>query len=153
VSEVGADEEALITAFKEAWGWSGPTIAAVTAVNPFGHMVLRASTGDYFYFDPEELTLTQIARDEHELFRYMALPNVRELWDAEKLVEQARALLGAPVRGGAYHWKIPPILGGSYDADNMTSLPLTEIVLSTGHIGEQIKGLPDGTEIRLKVVE
>lgn len=45
------------------------------------------------------------------------------------------------------------LLGGEYAISNIKTAPLVELVRLSGDIGRQIKDLPDGAQIELKVVE
>jgi hypothetical protein len=141
-----------VSVLNEAWSWTGRTVVDVTAVSPFAHLILRDGAGQYCYCDPEMLTLTGIAGGDEALFAYMSRPEVREAWEARALVEQAEARLGPAGAECAYHWKVPHVLGGSFEPDNMAILPIEEILRFTGYLGEQLKDMPDGAPAELKVV-
>ncbi|MBO9671011.1 MAG: DUF1851 domain-containing protein [Sphingobium sp.] len=143
----------LIDIFNDAWRWTGRRYAAITAINPFGHLILKDELGCYSYCDPELLVLTDVADGDEALFAYMADPDVREVWESTRLIEQARAALGELGPGRSYHWKIAPALGGAYEQDNIATVSIEELVRFTGSLARQIKDLPDGTTIELKVVE
>jgi hypothetical protein len=48
---------------------------------------------------------------------------------------------------------IPGVLSGSYEVSNIKSAPLAELVRFSGDLGRQIRDLPDGADIELKVVD
>jgi len=59
--------------------------------------------------------------------------------------------LGDPPEGSVFtlspiHW-----IDGQYSVDNMTILPLAEIVFLSGDIAHQLKDLPDGTQVRIEI--
>ncbi|HZX59363.1 MAG TPA: SMI1/KNR4 family protein [Mucilaginibacter sp.] len=47
--------------------------------------------------------------------------------------------------------KIPFIVGGNYEIENLYSQPFPDYITSNANIANQIYGLPDGTPIRLKI--
>jgi hypothetical protein len=143
----------LVALFNEAWSWTRQSFVAITAINPFGHMILRDAEGHYAHCDPEMLTLTQVALGDEALFEYMAAPDVREIWEAKDFIEQAESLLGKIDAGRIYSWKIAPVLGGDFIPENMTTMALHEHIRFTGHIADQLKDVQDGQTIQLKVVE
>jgi len=46
---------------------------------------------------------------------------------------------------------IPPILGGDYRVENTVVLPITEHYGVCGSYHEQLRGVPDGTKVVIKV--
>ena len=76
-----------------------------------------------------------------------------ENWYMQSLVEQAKEKYGSPEEGKKYHLVIPGVLGGEYCISNINTAPLIEIIRLSGDIGKQIKELPDGAQVQLKVVE
>lgn len=145
---------AVLAAVREYWGWTGIDAEAVTAVSPFGHLIVRDRAGAFWYLDPEIRTLACIAQDEPGLFAYMAQPDVRELWLAEALVERARAAIGAPPdEDRCYALSIARLLAGDYSADDFWHPPVAELIGVMGDIEARTRGLPDGTEVQLKIVD
>ncbi|HWE18506.1 MAG TPA: hypothetical protein VG758_15185 [Hyphomicrobiaceae bacterium] len=49
--------------------------------------------------------------------------------------------------------KIPGILGGKYALENVGTIDRAELISVSGHIAQQIDGLPDGAQIRLTIVD
>jgi hypothetical protein len=69
------------------------------------------------------------------------------------LVDQAKESVGPLDDGRKYCLVIPGVLGGKYDASNIKSVPLLELISLSGDIGQQIRDLPEGAQIELKVVD
>ncbi len=144
---------ALIDAVREGWGWTGIDAAAVTAVSPFGHLIVRDGGGAFWHLDPEMRTLERVGEDEPALFAYMRKPDVREVWEADALVEAARALLGEPGDGRCYSLKTMALLKGDYAHENLCTIPIAELIAFTGDFERQTHELPDGAQVRLKVID
>lgn len=70
-----------------------------------------------------------------------------------ELVEAAKDSVGLLEEGRKYCLVIPGVLGGTYDTSNIRSVPLVELVRFSGDLGKQIRDLPDGEKIQLKIVD
>lgn len=145
--------EALLTAVREGWGWTGIDPELVTAVSPFGHLVLRDRAGAFWYLDPEMRLLDKIGGDETEMIAHMNQPEMREIWHAAPLVKAARDRLGEPGEGRCYSLKTLALLKGDYAHDNLCTIPIAELISFTGDFERQTRHLPDGAQVKLKVVD
>lgn len=76
-----------------------------------------------------------------------------EDWNMISLVAAANDQLGALRPGYKYCLKIPGVLGGEYGGSNLATAPLRDIIAFSGHVAKEIQGLPDGAQIRLRVME
>ena len=55
--------------------------------------------------------------------------------------------------GQLYSYKKLPIIGGDYTVDNFAPRDIEEHFGYTGRIHKQIKDLPDGTRVKIKIVD
>jgi hypothetical protein len=55
--------------------------------------------------------------------------------------------------GKLYSYKILPILGGSYTSDNFTLSNIEVHFSLAGLILKQIQDLPDGTKVKLEIID
>ena len=143
----------MIDIIKESWGWTGINPVKVVRENEFGNLIIKDSSGKYWRLCPEDIYCTIVANTKQEL---EALSNDQEFlhdWQMVTLVETAKEKLGPLSEGRKYCLKVPGILGGEYGGNNLATISLAELISASGHIGKQIKDLPDGTEIELKVTE
>jgi hypothetical protein len=68
------------------------------------------------------------------------------------LVDKLVAAGIRPGEGQCYsYWKLP-ILGGDYTVQNTVLLPIREHFGCWGSVHEQLKDVPDGTEVSINVV-
>jgi len=70
-----------------------------------------------------------------------------------ELVKEAEKHLGTLTEGRKYCLVTPGILGGAYDISNIKTASLIELIRFSGDLANQIKNLPDGAQIQLKVVD
>ena len=69
------------------------------------------------------------------------------------LAAHATTNLGKPGKDRCFCLKVPAILGGEYAIANIGVIDLDELISFSGDAASQIKDLPDGAQIRLKLVD
>jgi hypothetical protein len=102
---------------------------------------------------PEDLTCQVVAEDDTAYHRLRSQQEFSIGWEMTPLVELARRHVSALDAGRSYCLKIPATLGGSYKPDNLASIETLELVSISGDIARQIRDLPDGAQVRLKIVD
>lgn len=142
----------LVEVIRDAWRWRGLEPVEVLGSNAFGNVIVRAADGILWRIMPEEPSATPIAEDDAALRRVFADEEFRIDWEMLALVSEAQARLG-PRGERCYCLKIPAVLGGAYDGDNMGLISLDELLGAAGDIARQIDGLPDGAHVRLRIME
>ena len=98
---------------------------------------------------PEELSCEPVATTPQELQQVRSSND----WTMERLVAIATASLGAPGEGRCFCLKIPGVLGGKYEAANLGTISVLELISFSGDVAFQIKDLPDGATVRFKIVD
>jgi len=143
----------MINEIKSAWGWLGVEPIEVVATNAFGNIIFKDATSRFWRLCPEELSCSVVAEDQQELDRLLGDADFLLDWEMEKLVSDACQLLGSPAEGRCYCLKIPGVLGGSYDSDNLSTIPISELISFSGYLAHQIDDLPDGTQIQIEFTD
>lgn len=141
----------LISIVEDAWSWTGLRPDQIVGDNDFGNLIIKDQQGAYWRLCPEELSCEVVARSRAELDRLLHDQEFLADWYMRGLVDQARDRLGLLRPGYKYCLKIPPVLGGAYGGDNLATIALDELVDASGDIARQIKDLPDGAKVRLKI--
>lgn len=142
----------MLDTIRKAWGWTGLDPTEVVAVNAFGNLIVRASDGTYWRICPEEWSCEQVARSAEE---FTALTNKEEFqtdWEMVRLVELARQKLGPLSEGRCYCLKLPAVIGGRYEAANLGTITLGELISFSGDMAQQIKDVPDGGQVEIEIV-
>jgi hypothetical protein len=142
----------MLDVIRKAWGWIGLDPAEVVAENAFGNLIVRAADGAYWRIRPEDLSCEKVARDRDEFAALSRREGFRIDWEMSRLVEQARQKLGPMPAGRCYCLKVPAVLGGRYDEANMGTISLAELIAFSGELAEQLKDVPDGAQVRLRIV-
>lgn len=143
----------IIQEIKDAWGWVGIDPVEVVEENDFGNLMIKDYQGRYWRLCPEDVYCKVVAQNREELDQLFSDQEFLEDWDMQRLVTQARKYLGPLSTGKKYCLVIPGILGGEYAISNIKTAPLVELIRFSGDLATQIKDLPDGARIQLKVVD
>ena len=67
------------------------------------------------------------------------------------LVEVAKSELGELAESQKYCLKIPGVIGGKYEKENLGKINFIELISFSGDLGFQIKDLKDGQKIEIKI--
>jgi type VI secretion system (T6SS) immunity protein Tdi1 len=141
----------MLSVINKAWSWIGLSATEVVAANAFGNVVVRATDGSYWRICPEELSCERVAADYSAYQRLMSDPEFQIDWQMDRLVAIAESKFGRNPPERCFCLKITAVFGGAYDIDNIGTITREEVVAAAGDIAEQIKDVPDGGEIILKV--
>lgn len=141
----------VLESIRKEWAWAIPSPEQLLAVSKFGNVLIAVSDGSVWRICPEELSCCVFASTVVVAQRLMADPEFREEWELSELVEQAEARHGVQPLGRCFCLKIPGVLGGRYEIDNVGTTTVSEVVACAGDLARQIKDLPDGTRIQFRV--
>ena len=139
----------MLNTIRDAWGWTGLSPAQVESINSFGNLIVRSADGAFWRICPEELSCEIVAHDAEEFAALWEEDDFQTDWQMEQLVGLARTKLGPLPDGRYYFLKVPAVLGGAYDADNLATITLDELIAFSGDLGEKIKDVPDGAQIEI----
>lgn len=143
----------LLGTLQQHWGWSGLQAREIIGRNAFGNLLVIDDQGLYWRICPEELFCGIAAQTAEEFARLSETEEFRLDWDMERLVEKARRHVGALDAGWVYCFVIPPVFGGAYEVDNIKAVPIEQLVAFSGDWAQEIKDLPDGAQIKLRVID
>lgn len=130
-------------------GWALSEPVRVIAQNPFGNLLVEVSDGIIWRVCPEDLSATRLADSAAALVALSADDDFKTDWEVESWIEAAKAKLGPLEQRQCYGFRIWPVLGAEYSADNMAIKALLEWLAASGDVGRQVKDLPPGARIRL----
>ena len=142
----------LVKAVNEGWGWTGLTAARVLAQSPMGHLVLSDAEDKFFYLDPDGMEIIPLGT-EAEAKAHLASDEAKELWSGGALVAEGHKRFGNPPEGSVFTIKPHAMIEGRYEPENLCIMPLDELIRFTGDVAQQIKNLPDGSQIQFEVTK
>jgi hypothetical protein len=139
------------TAILADWHWLLPAEFCVWLMNKYGDLVLVVDENAILFFDVGNGTIEQVADSKEDFSEKLDADDNANLWLMIPLVDQL-ATTGLKLNEGrCYSFLTPPILGGEYNVENTVTLPITEHYSVYASIQNQIKDLPDGTRVVIKV--
>jgi hypothetical protein len=145
--------EKIIEAISSAWGWAGIRPEELVAENDFGNVIVRDREGSFWRIVPEDPSCSVVATDQASLASVLQSEEFTLDWNMTSLVDMARLRLGPLAPGRKYCLKVPAILGGAYDIDNIGTISFVELVSVSGSIAHQLEDLPDGAHVKLVITE
>jgi hypothetical protein len=141
----------LLDTVRSAWGFTGVKARSIIDQNAFGNLLLEDSAGQIWRICPEELSCERVASSAQELRDLRESPDFVTNWEMQRLVSLASSALGTPSEGRCFCLKIPAVLGGKYEVDNIGIITLSELISVSGDLALQIKDVPNGAQIKLNV--
>ncbi len=135
------------------WGWTGLKAIEILGRNEFGNFLLLDENQTYWRICPEELSCEIVAENSQDYLQLVEDEEFQVDWKVSNLVELAREHLGSLNEDWAYYLVIPGMFGGQYDASNIRTVPLDELIGHSGDWAFAIKDLPDGAQIKLRVID
>jgi hypothetical protein len=133
------------------WSWLLPSEFTLWLVNRFADLFLVLPDGTVHMLDVGVGTLSKLADSRDEFCTRMDEEDNANQWFMIPLVDRmtAAGLILGP--GECYGFKTPPVLGGNYTVENAGPLPVQDYLGAYGSIHEQLREMPDGTQVVLKV--
>ena len=133
------------------WEWLLPAEFTVWLMNRYGDLFLILSDGSVHMLDIGIGSLTKMAQSKDEFCQKIDEENNANDWLMIPLVDRlvAAGVLLKPSQ--CYSLLIPPVLGGDYTTENTVVLPISEHFGVYGSYHEQLRGIPDGTKVVIKV--
>ncbi len=134
------------------WRWLCPDAVSLVASNAFGDLFLRNEKGAILWLQVSIGEISEIAASEHE-FRELLKVNQEE-WLAEADAQCAAERGLVPADAQCIGFKIPVVFVKSASTPNNPYIAdLYEYVSFLGCLHKQIRDCPDGTRVRLEVVD
>jgi hypothetical protein len=134
------------------WHWLLPPEFNVWLMNKFGDLILITNDDAIHFFDVGNGTLERIADNRDDYCRKADLDDNGYYWLKIPLIDQLIMAGKQLDKGRCYSYLTLPILGGSYSVENTITRSLTEHYGVCASIHHQIKDLPNGTKVKLNVI-
>jgi Domain of unknown function (DUF1851) len=143
----------LVEEIRQSWGWIGIEPVEVVGENDLGNLIVKDEEGKYWRLSPEDCNCTVVAEDRQALDTLSADQEFLHDWYMRALVSLANDVVGPLSESRKYCLKIPSVLCGAYAAENLAAAPLVDLIRASGDIARQIKDLPDGAQVKLRIVD
>ncbi|WP_426399134.1 T6SS immunity protein Tdi1 domain-containing protein [Ralstonia sp. R-29] len=143
----------ILKEVQDAWGWTGIKPVELVDENDFGNLIIKDVHRQCWRLCPEDCYCEVVAPDQAAFEVLAADSEFLVDWQMSVLKDQATQQLGALSAGRKFCLKIPGILGGEYGGDNLGTISLEELIRVSGDLAHQIASLPDGTTVKLSVID
>jgi hypothetical protein len=133
------------------WTWKTADMKTVTAISVLGDLFFVGEDNAIYWLQTDGGELTKVAEDLKEFEQFLRDEEKVDEWFLPHLVEQL-IKAGKTLKGNeVYSFKKLPVLGGEYSVHNIEPTDMGVHFAFTGQISEQIKDLPDGTKVNIKI--
>ena len=143
----------VLNEVKDNWGWVGINPTEVVAENDFGNLILKDAGDKFWRLCPEDIYCEVVAESIDEYNKLITDPEFINDWNMTVMVDEAMEMLGPLKKGYKFYLVIPGVLNGEYSGTNIQTAPFVEIIRLSGELGNQIKDLPDGAEVKFKAID
>jgi hypothetical protein len=134
-----------------AWKWRTGEIRSVVLVTLLGDAFFLGNDKAVYWLQTDVGDVTRVAgsleefddmlTDEETVEDWFLTPVLEELYEAGKTLKENEV----------YSYKLLPVLGGEYEANNIEPTDIKIHFSTTGRICEQIEDLPDGAEVDINL--
>jgi len=134
------------------WKWCIGEMNRVVLISSMGDFFLLGKDDAIYWLQTDCGTLTKVAENLNAFNIFLTDEDCIDNWFLPLLVEKLILSGKVPGDNEVYSFKRLPILGGDYTVENIEVTNMSVHFSFMGLICEQIKDLPDGTHVTLKVV-
>jgi len=142
----------MISVIRDAWSWIGLDAIEIVGTNAFGNYHVRDADGACWRICPEELSCMKIVDDASAYASLLSDDGFLADWELPHLLELAVQKFGPPTADRCFCLKMPGVFGGKYVLENIGTISRRELVSFAGDMAHQIKDVPDGAKVELKIL-
>lgn len=135
------------------WLWLVPNSLTVWIMNRFGDLFITLDDGTIHMLCVGGGTFTKIAESRDDFAEKIDIGDNANQWLMIPLVDKMVAAGVLLPEGTCYGYRIPPVLGGDYSVENSAVFSIPEHFSVHASIHLQVKDLPNGTKVVLKVTD
>ena len=133
------------------WRWKLGGAAKIVALSQSGDAFVAQLDGKIWWLDTGAGELTEVAPSVEAFQEFLDEPAKAARLLLAPVVEEFVRLHGPMPAGKCLGFTQLPVLGGSYSVENRWLAPAEEHFGVTGEAHRQIRDLPDGTRVNLRI--
>ncbi|RZK58982.1 MAG: DUF4262 domain-containing protein [Pedobacter sp.] len=133
------------------WEWLIAGYKKVLMLTKFGDMFLQNPNDEVVWLDTGTGVVTEVASSIAEFEEQLNKDEKMEEWLLPNLFIKLQSLNINLKESQIYGFQVLPILGGTYTVENIKPIDIGVHFSINGEILRQLKNMPDGTEVQLKV--
>ncbi len=116
-----------------------------------GDLFLIGKEKDVYWLQTDCGDLTRVADNIQQFQSYLSDEEKFDTWFLPLLIEKLINAGKFLEENQVYSYLQIPVIGGEYSVDNIKPTDMSVHFAYSGQICEQIKDLPDGTKVKIKV--
>ena len=129
------------------WQWLLAGSHGLLAVTRMGDAFVEKADGEVIFLDTLEGALKQAATNQNAFFKLLKAGALDPTWFNPDMVALLETRSEHLAPGQCYTYKIPPVLGGSFESANVEAISVMVHFCIMGQLHEQIRRLPPGAQI------
>ena len=134
------------------WTWLLPGKEfTLWLMNRFGELFIVMDSGSVHLLHVCDGSVEKVAESRDDFCRLVDEDNNANDWFMIPFIDKLVAAGKLLKEGRCYSFVLPPVLGGEYTVENTSDLNVEEHFSVYSSIHHQIKDLPDGSRVQLKV--
>ncbi|TFF38770.1 T6SS immunity protein Tdi1 domain-containing protein [Mucilaginibacter psychrotolerans] len=138
---------------RKSWDWLIADMTAILMISKLGDMFLKGKDDAIYWLDTSSGELMKVAGNSDEFDLALQDDDNIDNWFLPRLIEALEDSGQILAKNQVYSFIKPPVIGGEYGAINLKTTDVSVHFAFTGQILEQIKDLPNGTKVTIKLVD
>lgn len=131
----------------QAWSWLGVDGLTPILVSSFGDVFFESASGIEF-LDTIEGSIRHVCAGRSALHKHLSTEEARDDFLLGSLVISLKQRKNLHLSAGeCYDFKLPPVLGGTVDIENIHAINFVVKLHVAGQLHEQLRNVPEGTRI------
>jgi len=132
------------------WRWLLPDTKKIVTISCLGDLFVARKDNSIYWLQADCGDLTKVADNLEEYQKLLTDEDKLDNWFLPLLIEKLLDAGKILKENEVYSYLKIPVLGGEYSVDNIVPTDISVHFAFFGQVCEQIKDLPDGTEIKIK---
>jgi hypothetical protein len=145
IDQAGKDWADLLSGYTDVF----PASFTVWLVNRLGDVIAVFEDGSVHLLDTGNCIIERVAASRDEFIELVDVGDNAENWLMISLVDRCVKADIKLSEGQCYGFKVPPILGGKYELENIEPTYLSVHYSFLADMFRQTRDVPDGTKIRV----
>lgn len=134
------------------WAWLLPAAFTLWLVNRFADLFVILPDGTVHMLDVGLGSIEKVAESREDFCTRIDADDNANQWLLIPLVNRLVAAGITLPPAHCYGFRKLPVIGGDYTVENCGPLPIGDYLGACGSIHEQLRDVPDGSQVILKVV-
>ena len=141
-----------VAVLRQHWAWKLGSEWTPIMFSVIGDVFIELGAKSVWWLSTATGSLEQVADSRAEFVQLLGTDRADE-WFLPGLVDALHEQDKVPSSDQCFSYAIFPVFAeGSFSAENMNPVPASEHFALSGHVHQQIQGLPDGANVEIKVV-